>query len=49
MVNRAFTVRSLEWMEPLVDEVADDLLSALVQAEPGETPLTNAELVWLVG
>ncbi|MSV51420.1 MAG: cytochrome P450, partial [Actinobacteria bacterium] len=26
----------------------DDLLSTLVQAEPGETPLTNAELVWLV-
>ena len=136
MVNRAFTVRSLAWMEPLVDEVADtlaaalpndevvdimeavtiplpvwaimrilglddkyrddlrrwsdssnaslggkltadrwieterdvleyqqvicrelddrrehprdDLLSTLVQAEPGETPLTNAELVWLV-
>lgn len=136
MVNRAFTVRSLTWMEPLVDEVADtlaaalpndevvdimeavtiplpvwaimrilglddkyrddlrrwsdssnaslggkltadrwieterdvleyqqvicrelddrrehprdDLLSTLVQAEPGETPLTNAELVWLV-
>jgi cytochrome P450 len=23
MVNRAFTVRSLAWMEPLVDEVAD--------------------------
>jgi len=136
MVNRAFTVRSLAWMEPLVDEVADtlaaalpndevvdimeavtiplpvwaimrilglddkyrddlrrwsdssnaslggkltadrwieterdvleyqqvicrelddrrehprdDLLSTLVSAEPGETPLTNAELVWLV-
>ena len=136
MVNRAFTVRSLAWMEPLVDEVADqlaaalpadevvdimesvtiplpvwaimrilglddrhrddlrrwsdssnaslggkltaerwieterdvleyqqvicrelddrrenprnDLLSTLVQAEPGETPLTNAELVWLI-
>jgi cytochrome P450 len=136
MVNRAFTVRSLTWMEPLVDEVADtlaaalpndevvdimeavtiplpvwaimrilglddkyrddlrrwsdssnaslggkltadrwieterdvleyqqvicrelddrrenprdDLLSTMVQAEPGETPLTNAELVWLV-
>ena len=136
MVNRAFTVRSLAWMEPLVDDVADtlaaalpddeivdimeaitiplpvwaimrilglddkyrddlrrwsdssnaslggkltadrwieterdvleyqqvicrelddrrehprnDLLSTLVQAEPGETPLTNAELVWLV-
>ena len=136
MVNRAFTVRSLTWMEPLVDEVADtlaaalpndevvdimeavtiplpvwaimrilglddkyrddlrrwsdssnaslggkltadrwieterdvleyqqvicrelddrrenprdDLLSTLVQAEPGETPLTTAELVWLV-
>ena len=136
MVNRAFPVRSLTWMEPLVDEVADtlaaalpndevidimeavtiplpvwaimrilglddkyrddlrrwsdssnaslggkltadrwieterdvleyqqvicrelddrrenprdDLLSTLVQAEPGETPLTNAELVWLV-
>ncbi len=136
MVNRAFTVRSLTWMEPLVDEVADtlaaalpndevvdimeavtiplpvwaimrilglddkyrddlrrwsdssnaslggkltadrwieterdvleyqqvicrelddrrenprdDLLSTLVQAEPGETPLTNAELVWLI-
>lgn len=26
----------------------DDLLSVLVQAEPGEEPLTNAELVWLV-
>lgn len=26
----------------------DDLLSQLVQAEEGETPLTNAELVWLV-
>jgi cytochrome P450 len=26
----------------------NDLLSSLVQAEPGETPLTNAELVWLV-
>ena len=136
MVNRAFTVRSLAWMEPLVDEVADqlaaalpdgevvdimeavtiplpvwaimrilglddtyrddlrrwsdssnaslggkltaerwieterdvleyqqvicrelddrraqprnDLLSTLVHAEPGETPLTNAELVWLI-
>jgi cytochrome P450 len=136
MVNRSFTVRGLAWMEPLVDEVADqiaealpdgevvdamenitvplpvwaimrilgvddryredlrrwsdssnaalggklsaerwleverdvleyqqvfcdilderranpgdDLLSQLVQAEEGETPLTNAELVWLV-
>ena len=26
----------------------DDLLSTLVQAEEGETPLTNQELVWLV-
>jgi cytochrome P450 len=26
----------------------DDLLSALVRPEPGEEPLTNAELVWLV-
>ena len=26
----------------------DDLLSTLVQAEEGEQPLTNAELVWLV-
>lgn len=136
MVNRAFTVRSLSWMEPLVDDVAaqiatalpdgevidamesitiplpvwaimrilgiddtyredlrrwsdssnaalggrltpqrwleverdvlefqqvvcqilderradpgDDLISALVRAEPGERPLTNGELIWLV-
>jgi len=29
MVNRAFTVRSLAWMEPLVDEVAEQLAEAL--------------------
>ncbi len=29
MVNRAFTVRALAWMEPLVDEVADQLAASL--------------------
>jgi cytochrome P450 len=33
MVNRAFTVRSLAWMEPLVDEVADQLAAALPDDE----------------
>jgi cytochrome P450 len=33
MVNRAFTVRSLAWMEPLVDEVADQLAAALPDGE----------------
>lgn len=33
MVNRAFTVRSLAWMEPLVDEVADQIASALPDGE----------------
>lgn len=29
MVNRSFTVRGLAWMEPLVDEVADQIAAAL--------------------
>ncbi len=29
MVNRSFTVRTLAWMEPLVDEVSDTLVSDL--------------------
>jgi len=33
MVNRAFTVRSLAWMEPLVDEVADQIAVALPDGE----------------
>ena len=33
MVNRAFTVRSLAWMEPLVDEVADQIALALPDGE----------------
>ncbi len=33
MVNRAFTVRALAWMEPLVDEVADQLAAALPDDE----------------
>ena len=33
MVNRAFTVRGLAWMEPLVDEVADQLAAALPDDE----------------
>jgi cytochrome P450 len=33
MVNRAFTVRSLAWMEPLVDEVADQIAGALPDGE----------------
>lgn len=33
LVNRAFTVRSLAWMEPLVDEVADSLTAALPDGE----------------
>ena len=33
MVNRAFTVRALAWMEPLVDEVADQLAAALPDGE----------------
>ena len=33
MVNRAFTVRSLAWMEPLVDEVANQIAGALPDGE----------------
>lgn len=33
LVNRAFTVRALAWMEPLVDEVADQLAAALPDGE----------------
>ena len=33
MVNRAFTVRTLAWMEPLVDDVADQLAAALPDDE----------------
>ncbi len=33
MVNRAFTVRALAWMEPLVDEVADQLAAGLPDGE----------------
>jgi cytochrome P450 len=33
MVNRAFTVRALAWMEPLVDEVADQLAASLPDNE----------------
>ena len=33
MVNRSFTVRSLNWMEPLVDEVADQIAGRLVDGE----------------
>lgn len=33
MINRAFTVRQLAWMEPLVDEVADQLAAGLSDDE----------------
>ena len=33
MVNRAFTVRALAWMEPLVEEVSDQLAEALPDDE----------------
>jgi len=33
MVNRAFTVRGLAWMEPLVDEVSDQIASTLPDGE----------------
>jgi cytochrome P450 len=33
MVNRAFTVRTLTWMEPLVDEVADQIAAGLPDGE----------------
>jgi cytochrome P450 len=33
MINRAFTVRALAWMEPLVDEVADQLAAGLPDGE----------------
>ncbi len=33
MVNRSFTVRGLAWMEPLVDEVSDQLAAALPDDE----------------
>jgi cytochrome P450 len=33
MVNRAFAVRALAWMEPLVDEVADQLADSLPDNE----------------
>lgn len=33
MVNRSFTVRGLAWMEPLVDEVADQIAAALPDGE----------------
>jgi cytochrome P450 len=45
----------LEFQQVIGDELdarraepRDDLLSALVRPEPGEEPLSNAELVWLV-
>lgn len=33
MVNRSFTTRTLGWMEPLVDEVSDNLVGALPDNE----------------
>ena len=33
LVNRSFTVRSLNWMEPLVDEVADQIAAQLTDGE----------------
>jgi len=33
MVNRAFTVRGLAWMEPLVDEVSNQIAGSLVDGE----------------
>ena len=33
LVNRSFTVRSLAWMEPLVDEVANQIAGRLVDGE----------------
>ena len=33
LINRAFTPRAIAWMEPLVDEVADQLAGGLVDGE----------------
>jgi len=50
MVNRAFTVRALAWMEPLVDEVADQLAASLPDDEivDGMEQITIPLPVWAI-
>ena len=50
MVNRSFTVRSLTWMEPLVDDVADQIAASLVDGSiiDAKAEITIPLPVWAI-